>query len=30
MKKNLKFSNEHAGFTNIDIGLIPFLKKIVI
>ena len=27
MKKNINIINEHAGSTNIDIGLVPFLKK---
>ena len=26
MKKNIEINNEHAGFTNIDVGLVPFLK----
>ena len=27
MKKNININNEHAGSTNIDIGLVPFFKK---
>ena len=27
MKKNIEINNEHAGSTNIDIGLVPFLKE---